>query len=143
MALNLLGTILPNTHVVKQDIVIDSVLAAPGADQISLHCGDTVNLNRQLEIRNGWRYLWDQVRSRYILDPNKGFAGNLTFAGISINNMSELNMRITTDPIGNYNDDDVIIGIGVNATGFNSSSLILESGFAIMRDRGGEHLKTV
>ena len=143
MSLDIKGTILPNTHVVKQDIVISGVNVAPGADEISLHCGDTVNLNRQNEIRNGWRYLWDQIRARYILDPAKGFAGNIVFAGISINNMSEANLRITTDPIANFNDDDIIIGIGVNATGFNSSSLIFESGFAVMREAGGEHLKTI
>lgn len=143
MALNILGTILPNTHVSKQDVVIDTVIAAPGVDQIGYHAGATVNLNRQLEIRNGWKYLWDQMRQRYILDPGKGFAGNIVIAAISINNMSEANLRISTDLIGTLNDDDIILSVGVNATGFGGRSLILESGYAVIRDAGGEFLKTV
>ena len=144
MGLNVLGTILPNTHIVKQDIVIDSVLAAPSTDQLGLHCGDTVGLYRVTEIRNGWRYLWDQMRSRHIFDPGAGsFIGNLTFAGISINNMSEANLRITTDPLVNFNDDDIIISVGINATSLDGRHLLLESGFAVMRDAGGEFLKTI
>lgn len=90
----------------------DIALDTPGTD-ISLYVGDTVPLYRQSEIKNAWKWLYQGIKSRNLLDSQ--FSGAVLYSGASINALT-INNRRTASDIATFNDDDVAIAIGLDST---------------------------
>jgi hypothetical protein len=94
-------------------VVSDTLIAVP-ADRIAVYAGDNVDLGRQNEIINGWKWLWTGVRDRNLLDVQ--FNGNVLYSGAAIDSLTEYNRR-TASVVTSFTDDDIIIGLGNAVTG--------------------------
>lgn len=104
--------------------------AAVGADQISLYIGDDVPVRRQNEIFNGWKWLFDGVKSRNLLDDQ--FNGAILYTASDVDIMT-INDRRTSTELTPYTDTDVIIAIGSNITALNDT-VTLDTAFKELRD---------
>jgi hypothetical protein len=87
------------------------------ANQVALYVGDSVPLYRQVEIIEGWRWLYQGVAERNLLDEGTGstFPGALLYSGADIDNMTE-NDRRTSSVFGDFTATDVFIGMGTAVT---------------------------
>lgn len=83
------------------------------ANQISLYLGDDVPLYRQSEYKNAWKWLYEGVKSRNLLDGP--FNGSLLYTAVDINAITIANRRTSSDLIP-YTATDVILAIGSAVT---------------------------
>lgn len=130
MSLIASGTMLPNRQI-SNIIVTEGVAAEVGANDIAIYALDNVPLYKQLEIFNAWRWLWNGVRDRNLLDSQ--FVGAILYTYSNINILTE-NDRRTSSALIDLNPEDVVIGIGLNVTtDFRGAVTPLETGFEKLR----------
>lgn len=100
--------------------------AAPGPDEISIYLGNEIQFQRQVEITTLWRWLLHQIKEGHYLPV--GQDGSL-YAGATLDGN---NLRIVRN-IDNFDDEDVVIGIGSNVVHEDYTN-ILENGFRVLMD---------
>jgi hypothetical protein len=102
----------------KQNMAFVGTGADVTANQIAIYTGDDVPLYRQLEILNGWEWLYQGILERNLLDLDTGsaFPGAILLTGCNIDQlMSEVNRR-TSSIFADFLADDVFIGLGTAVT---------------------------
>ena len=87
------------------NIVEGDLVAPTAADEITIAIGDTVGIHRCVEINNGWKFLWNGVRDRGLL--NTQFVGAVLLTGVDIDDMGEANRRTSSTP-ADFGDNDEI-----------------------------------
>ena len=92
---------------------------------ISLYVGDLVPLYRQSEIKNAWKWLYESVKSRNLLDGP--YSGAVLYTGVDINDITSSNLR-TSSVLADFNTSDIILAIGLDVTTRGDTNL-LEAGF--------------
>lgn len=102
---------------------------AVAADSISLYIGDTVSPARQVEIVDGWKWLYQGVRDRNLLDAQ--FKGAVLYTASDINKMTTADRRTSSDLV-TYTDNDVILAIGAGVTALGEH-VAIEEAFRILR----------
>ena len=132
--------VVTKLHADKLEIVESDVLGDPGPNEIKVGFGNAVPEHRALEILNAWRWLWNGVRDRALLDGP--FSGAILISGSDIDKLNEEDRR-TSSTVGDYFPADVLIGIGANVansplTGSNFTTRI-ESGFTKLSDYAREN----
>ena len=131
MSLQARGTMVPDREI-SNIIVSQGVAAEVGADEISIYALDSVLLHQQLEIFNAWRWLWNGIRDRALLDGS--FTGNILYSGSNIFQLTEPDRR-TSSVIAFFDDEDVVVGLGANVTMQILSAVTpLETGFTRLRN---------
>jgi len=125
MATQFYMTLLPSYDGNKLNCVATDIPLETPPDDISLYIGDDVPLYRQSEIKNAWKWLYEGVKSRNLLDDQ--FKGSLLYTAVDINAIT-INNRRTSTELTPYTDSDVIIGIGANVTALGDTN-ILEAAF--------------
>lgn len=120
--------------IVETDAVVD-----PGPAEIAIGFGDSVPEHRALEIINGWKWLWNGVRDRGLLDDQ--FSGALLITGAQIDSITESNRR-TSSTVGDFAADDIFVAVGTGVAteaGLGrSATVMLESGFENLREFANE-----
>jgi hypothetical protein len=133
-------TMMPNGQGWKPEVTpSDAAAAAPGVNEMSIGYADDVETHRTLEMHNGWRWLWNGVRDRNLLDVQ--FVGSLLLTGANINSLTESNRRTSSD-ILDFATGDVWIGVGAGvSTGAigRSANQMLDSGFRMLREYAKEN----
>lgn len=130
-------TMLPGMQGWKPEIVAADVVSPPGPGEIKIAYGATVQPHRQLEIINGWAWLWSGVRDRGLL--NEQFVGAVLFTGAPIDSLTAEN-RKTSSTIGDFDPDEVFLGIGIGiASDTNGATQMLDSGFRMLREFAKEN----
>ena len=105
----------------KLDCTYVAVGAETAGSQISLYIGDAVPEYRQSEIKNAWKWLYEGIKSRNLLDDQ--FKGSLLYTAADINAIT-INNRRTSTELTPYTDTDVIIGIGANVTALGDTNIL-------------------
>jgi len=137
MAKNYTLTMLPNMQGWKPEIVAADLVAPVGANNISVSYGDDVEPHRQVEIINGWKWLWHGVRDRNLL--NSQFVGAILLTGAPINSLVEAS-RKTSSTGGDFDDNDLLLSIGTGiAVDSNGATQMLDSGFRMLREYAKEN----
>ena len=127
MTLMATGEVVSNRQLDKRSVVLTEVIAEVPANNIAIYAGSAVALYRQLEMVTGWQFLWNGVRDRNLMDVQ--FNGSVLYSGTDIDKKGE-NDRRTESVVASFTNDDVIIGIGLGATGeFGGAVLPLDSAF--------------
>ena len=127
MTLMATGEVVSNRQLKKTDVVITEVITEVPANNIAIYAGSEVALYRQLEMVTGWQFLWNGVRDRNLMDVQ--FNGFVLYSGTDIDKKGE-NDRRTESVVVSFTNNDVIIGIGLGATGeFSGAVLPLDSAF--------------
>jgi len=95
-----------------------------GANEISVYIGNNVSEARQVEFVAAWRWLYNGVRERNLLDAQ--FKGFILYTGASIDSLTTTDRR-TESTIASFTDDDVVLGIGSAVTGLGERVDIAEA----------------
>lgn len=112
-------------------------VAEPIADQIVIGYAVGVEPYRQLEIINGWKWLWAGVRDRNLLDVQ--FHGAALISGAPINSLVIAN-RKTSSNVLDFGEGDVFIALGVDVTTDRvGATQLLDSGFRMLREFAKEN----
>ena len=130
---------LPDWQGWKPGIIetIPDPIASPIATQIVVGYGAAVEPHRQLEIINGWKWLWEGVRDRNLLDAQ--FKGAILISGAPINSLTALNRKTSSTTL-DFGADDVFIALGVGVTAHRfGATQILDSGFQMLREFAKEN----
>ena len=98
-------------------------------NEISIYIGDSVSEYRQNEIVNGWKWLVDGIRERSLLVAPP-FRGAALITGASIDSLTEQNRRTSSD-VGDFNADDVMVGIGANVTALGDT-MVIDNAFRLL-----------
>ena len=94
-------------------------------DNISVYLGDNVPLYPQNTITTGWRWLFDGVMSRNLLD-GPPWAGAVLYSGSNWQIMTA-NDRRTESLLATLTADDIIIGIGLNVTATGDTVMVYDA----------------
>jgi hypothetical protein len=105
MALKVQAIITPGRQL--QTITTSGTVDAVDDNGIAVYQGATVADYRQVEIINAWKFLWNGVRDRNIMQQ---FAG-VIYSGVDAEHIDE-NSRRTSATFGDFGDNDIFIGIG-------------------------------
>lgn len=136
--------VVTKQHADKLEIVETDVVADPGPNFISIAFGDDVPEHRAVEILNAWRWLWNGVRDRGLLDAQ--FVGAILITGVGIDHLNVTDRR-TSSTVGDFATDDVLLTVGAGvATGPDTGRTAtnrLESGFAKLREYANENFFNV
>lgn len=84
------------------------------ANQISLYLGDDVPLYRQSEYKNAWKWLYEGIKSRNLLE-SPSFVGQVLYTGADINALTIANRRTSVE-LTFYAATDVVLSIGSAVT---------------------------
>lgn len=105
---------MPRQETVKQECVSTPIVLETPPDDISLYIGaNIVGTARGVEIVNAWRFLFNGIKDRNLLDDQ--FKGALLYTYVDINDITANNRRTSSDLTG-VTSDDVVIGLGLNVT---------------------------
>jgi hypothetical protein len=128
MALKVQAIITPGRQL--QSITTSGIVDAVDDNGIAVYAGATVATYRQVEIVNAWKFLWNGVRDRNILQQ---FAG-VIYSGVDVEHIDE-NSRSTSATFGDFGDNDIFIGIGqLVVAEMLDYTVILETIFEQLRD---------
>jgi hypothetical protein len=109
MGLKVQGIITPGRSL--QSITTSTTVDIVSDNGVALFIGETagttVSESRQVEIIDAWRFLWNGIRDRNIMQQ---FAG-VVYSGVDIDHIGE-NQRITSATFGDFGINDVFVGIG-------------------------------
>ena len=118
-------------------VSVPDPVASVVSDQILIGYGPLVEPHRQLEMINGWKWLWAGVRDRNLLDDQ--FHGAILLTGAPINSLVDAS-RKTSSITDDFNDDDIFLAIGVDITSDRfGATQILDSGFQMLREYAKEN----
>jgi len=110
MTLQIHANLLDNRQVNKADVVIEDVVAAlPVAGSIRLYIGGSVAVHRQVEIMNGWKWLYNGIRDRSLVSIDNADIGALLTA-CDIDRLDEFNRKTSW---GSLNVEATDIGLGM------------------------------
>ena len=130
----------PNGQGFKPEVTpSDAALAPPNANSMLIAYADGVSPHRQLEIINGWKWLWEGIRERNLLDSQ--FVGSLLITGAPVNQLVT-EFRKTSSIIGDFVAGDVLVSIGLGvSTGSigRGATQMLDSGFRMLREFAKEN----
>lgn len=115
MPIQISGTYSPEAGLDLGSIVVSSTPVEITADQIAVYALADVDLTRQNEIVNGWKWLFDGIRERNLVDDGGQFQGAICYTYASINDLTVANRR-TSSALIDINVDDVVVGLGLNVT---------------------------
>lgn len=125
MTLMVTGEVVSNRVLNKLNVTVSEVIVEVPANNIAIYAGDTVALYRQLEMVTGWNFLWNGIRDRALMDVQ--FDGSVLYTGTDIDKKGEFDRR-TESVVASFTDNDIIVGIGLGATGeFHGAVLPLDS----------------
>ena len=103
----------------------------PAADEIAVYIGDNVPTRIQQAVTfNAWRWLWNGVKNRNLLDDQ--FKGAQLVTGSHFEFLSEQDRR-TASNIAFFSEDDIMIGMGADVTDLGDK-VYIEAAFAQLRD---------
>jgi hypothetical protein len=114
MSIQWVATYTPSLDSTKMAMTYVPVGAAVTADQVAIYIGDSVPMYRQVEIIEGWRWLYQGVRERNLLD-GPPWQGSPLYTGADISNMTANDRRTGAD-MTPFTATDVMIGMGANVT---------------------------
>jgi hypothetical protein len=118
----------------RGSIVINTTLIEVVAENIAVYAGATVDLNRQVEINNAWRWLWNGIRDRNLMET----FGGVIYSGCDIDNISEA-ARLTSGVYATFGDNDVFIGVGqLVVSEWLAAVNPIETGFTLLRNQALE-----
>ena len=118
-------------------VSVPDPVASVVSDQILIGYGPLVEPHRQLEMINGWEWLWAGVRDRNLLDDQ--FHGAILLTGAPINSITTAN-RKTSSITDDFNDDDIFLAIGVDVTLHQKGATqMLDSAFRMLREYAKEN----
>jgi len=127
MTLQIHANLLDNRQVNKEDVVIEDVAAALPADgSLILYIGDTVAQYRQNEIMNGWKWLWNGLRDRSLVNISGGNIGALLSA-CDIDRLDEFNRKTSWGSL-NVTGNDIGVGMGGECYVIGATE-VMEAGF--------------
>lgn len=128
------GVILPNKGL--DAITITALPVEVPVNSIALYLIDPASDQRQLEIDNGWRWLWNGVRDRNLLDIQ--FNGALLYTAVPLDNIVAAG-RKTSSQFLDVEAGDIGLGISAETTAlFRGAVTPLEVAFQQLRDRARE-----
>ena len=138
MAKQFTMVMLPDRQGSKITVSEQAIVALPAADEIILARGDLVHPARQLEIMNGWKWLWHGVRDRNLLDVQ--FLGAILVTSVSIESITEEDRR-TSSNLDTTLDTDItlMMGSGVTGAGRAGATQIFDSAFRMIREFAREN----
>ena len=132
MSLTALIDVMPERQADKLSVVISDTIVAVGAGQVAVYAGDAVEEHRFLEMLEGWRWLWNGLRDRNLLDITDSVTGPL-YAACQINSLNEENRRTSWLDLPTFTDD-IGIGVGVAVAEELSATNMVENAFTMLRD---------
>jgi hypothetical protein len=106
----------------RETLKIVDVGIATAVDEVSVYIGDNVNESRQAEIVNAWRWLYNGLMDRNLLEGQ--FKGLDIYSGSNIKFLTAIERR-TSVPFATILETDVGIGIGSAVTAFGGVTMIL------------------
>jgi hypothetical protein len=115
MSIQWVATYTPALDSTKMDMAYVGTGAEVTANQVALYLGDTVPTYRQLEIIDGWRWLFQGIKERNLLDDG-AFVGALLYTGSNINELMTAENRRTSSTFADFLTEDVFIGLGTAVT---------------------------
>ena len=128
MALKVQGIITPGRQL--QTITTSEVIDAVDDNGIAIYQGATVADYRQVEIINCWKFLWNGIRDRDIMQQ---FAG-VVYSGVDADQIGE-NARITSATFADFGDNDIFVGIGqLVVAEFIDYTVIIDTVFGQLSD---------
>jgi len=131
MPLQVTGTIVGN-ELNLASIAVTTTPVEVAADEVAIYALAGVDLYRQNEIVNGWKWLFNGIRDRNLLDDQ--FNGVKCYSYSDINYLTEPDRR-TSSALIDLGTDDIGVGIGEDVTAlFHSSSTPLLSAFTDLID---------
>ena len=137
MPLQIVATYDAEAGLDRDSIVISDTPAELTANQIGVYALADVSLRRQNEIINGWKWLFDGVRERNLIDDGGAFAGAVLYTYASIDSLTVGNRR-TSSALIDLNADDVGIGMGTGVTaGANGRTMQLDNAFGFLAEHIG------
>ena len=113
--------------------------AVADADSITVAIGDDVPVRRQTEIINAWKWLYEGLKSRNLLDPDNWT--NLLVTAADMDNITIANRRTDSDP-SFFTDTDIGIWLGANvvdSTENDADRVMLENAFRQLADWAREN----
>jgi len=134
MTIEVTGEIVTRRELNRSTIVVSATNIEVAANNISIYAGATVDLARQVEIVNAWRWLWNGIRDRRLMQT----FGGVIYSGCDIEHIDE-NARLTSGVFATFGDNDVFIGVGqlVVAEWLEAVNPI-ETGFRLLREQALE-----
>lgn len=123
MAKQIVMTMVTTPHLspMPETSLIVDIGAEVLADEIAVYIGDNVNEARTVEIINAWKWLYDGLQDRALLDND--WQGVTTYTGSNIDELTEADRR-TESVLATLTEDDIIIGIGGNITARGGLNII-------------------
>ena len=88
---------------------------------ISLYVGDDVPLYRQSEIKNAWKWLYEGIKSRNLLDGQ--FVSFPLYTAVDINAITIANRR-TSSELTPYTSTDIILALGQTVTEYGDNVML-------------------
>ncbi len=128
-------TLMASVEVVSQKQVdpasfaITEVIAAVPANSIAIYTGSTVNESRQVEIMTGWRFLYNGLRDRNLINPGAPgtFYGIPVYTGTDVDKKGEFDRR-TESLVATLTNNDIILGVSGEASiAFRGATVNLEA----------------
>ena len=128
-------TLMATAEVVSQkqidpaSVVVNATIVAVPVNNIAVYAGDTVNLARQVEIITGWKFLYNGIRDRNLINQGAPgtFYGLPIYSGTDIDSKGEFDRR-TESLVASFTANDIIIAIGGNVSvAFHGATLHLEA----------------
>ena len=131
MTVQITGTIV-GRELDLTSIVITEAALAVADDEVALYANVDVPTYRQLEISDGWEWLWAGIRDRNLLDDQ--FAAAVLYTMVDIDQLTTENRR-TSSVFAEILANDIAIGIGINVTTlFHGAVIPLDSTILKLRD---------
>jgi hypothetical protein len=118
MSIQWVATYTPALDSTKQAMAVVGTGADVTANQVALYVGDNVPLYRQVEMIEGWRWLYQGVAERNLLDEgtSSAFPGAILYTGSTIDTLMSTTDRRTSSTFADFTEDDVFIGMGSAVT---------------------------
>ena len=115
----------------KPDFTTSNVLSNPASNEVKIHIADGVDIFRRVEILEGWRWLWNGIRDRALLDVQ--FKDARITSAVPVNDISIEARKTASDPTVIVDPGDIIISIGADVTN-DGATQKLESVFQSLRN---------
>jgi hypothetical protein len=118
MSIQWVATYTPDLDSTKQDMAVVGTGADVTTNQVAIYVGDNVPLYRQVEMIEGWRWLFQGVAERNLLDEGSGsaFPGSILYTGSTIDTLMSTTDRLTSSTFADFTEVDVFIGMGTAVT---------------------------
>ena len=137
MARRIKINVMPDRQADKRSCVASSTVGSVSPalpNECILLMGDDVAPHRDIEMINGWRWLWNGIRDRDLLNPDVSPVSNgPLYSAAPIDSLTEYNRLTSWDSVVGITSEMVGIGIGINVFALRGTQMV-ESAFTLLRE---------